>query len=277
MSAQGSDKPVRRMTVPRIKAMKGQEPVVALTAYTAPMARLLDKYVDILLVGDSMGMVLYGFDSTLPVTLDMMIAHGAAVVRSSRHALVIIDMPFGSYEESPSHAFRNAARAMKETGAQAIKLEGGERMARTIEFLVTNGIPVMAHIGLTPQSVNTLGGYKTQGREESGWATLIEDARAVSEAGAFATVIEAVAEPLAAKITKAVFNITIGIGASKACDGQVLVSEDMLGYAEWAPKFVKRYTELGPRIEAAAKEFASEVRARKFPGPEHTYALKKNS
>lgn len=266
--------PVRRLTIPKLMAHKGGEPLVCLTAYTAPMAGLLDSHCEILLVGDSVGMVLYGMDTTLPVTLDMMIAHGRAVVKASQHALVIIDMPFGSYEESPEAAFRNCARALSETGAQAIKLEGGQEMAPTIRFLTERGIPVMAHIGLTPQSVNTLGGFITQGRAEADQKRLVEDARAVAAAGAFSTVLEAVAEPMGKTITDAVPNLTIGIGASSACDGQILVTEDMLGLFSWNAKFVKRYAELRDVIDKAVGEYAAEVRARSFPGAEHTYKVK---
>lgn len=267
--------PVRRLTVPEISARKGREPVVCLTAYTAPMARLLDPHTDLLLVGDSVGMVLYGMETTLGVDLETMIRHTRAVVGASVQSLVIIDMPFGSYEESPAQAFRNSARALAETGAQAVKLEGGRRMAETIAFLCERGIPVMAHVGLTPQAVHGIGGFKTQGRKEEDWQPILEDARAVAEAGAFATVVEAVAEPLAAKITRSVPNVVIGIGASPECDGQIVVSEDMLGFDAWAPRFVKRYADLGGAISKAAESYANDVRARKFPGPENTFTMKK--
>lgn len=263
----------RRFTINDITALKGGTPVVCLTAYTARMAELLDDTCDILLVGDSLGMVLYGMDSTLGVDVKTMIRHGQAVMRGSRKALVVIDMPFRSYEESPALAFRNAGRIMAQTGAQAIKLEGGTSMANTIRFLVDRGVPVMAHVGLTPQSVNTLGGFKAQGRDESDWEALIEDARAVAEAGAFATVIEGVTEPLAQKITGAVPNLTIGIGASRTCDGQILVTEDMLGFFEKTPKFVRRYAEVGETISVAVEEYARDVRARNFPDAAQTYAM----
>lgn len=253
--------------------MKGDTPVVCLTAYTTRMAEILDEACDVLLVGDSVGMVVYGMDSTLGVDLRTMIRHGQAVMRGSKKALIIVDMPFRSYEESPALAFRNAGRVMAQTGAQAIKLEGGIQMANTIRFLVDRGVPVMAHVGLTPQSVNTLGGFKAQGRNEADWDALIEDARAVADAGAFATVIEGVTEPLAQKITDAVENITIGIGASRTCDGQILVTEDMLGYFERTPKFVKRYAEIGDVISAAVDEYASDVRAGNFPAAAQTYAM----
>lgn len=272
MSAQAE---TRRLTAPDIRARKGGEPVVMLTSYHTHTARLVDQVCDVILVGDSLGMVMHGLESTVPVTLDMMILQGLAVMRGSKRALVAIDMPFGSYEASREEAFRNSARVMKETGCGAVKLEGGRRMADTIRFLVERGIPVMAHIGLTPQSINTLGGFRAQGREEADWAVIEDDAKAVAEAGAFAMVIEAVAEPLARKITGQVPCPTIGIGASVACDGQVLVLEDMLGLTPRVPKFVKRYGDLGPGITAAIEAYAQDVRARAFPGPEHTYAMKK--
>ena len=262
----------KRTTVPQLVARKGGEPIVVLTAYTAPMASFLDPHVDVLLVGDSLGMVVYGFESTLPVTLDMMIAHGAAVVRGSSRACVVIDMPFASYQESPAQAYRNAARVLVETGAAAVKLEGGVEMRDTIEFLVARGIPVMGHVGLMPQSFNAMGGYRIQGRDEHGASEVMRDARAVAEAGAFSIVIEGTAEPVAREITQAVRVPTIGIGASADCDGQVLVTEDMLGlFAAFKPSFVKRYAELGREVEQAVETYAREVRARKFPGPEHVF------
>jgi len=265
----------RRITVPELKARKGVEKIVSLTAYHAHTARLIDLYVDFLLVGDSLGMVMHGHESTVPVPLDLMIMHGAAVVRGSSRALVIVDMPFGSYEESPSIAFRHAVRVMKETGCGAIKLEGGKRMAETIHYLTERGIPVMAHIGLTPQSINVMGGFKTQGRTIEEWAAIEADATAVSDAGAFAVVLEGMAELLAAKITKAIPIPTIGIGASVECDGQILVLEDMLGLSPSVPRFVKRFAELGAAIENAVKSYAGEVRDRTFPGPEHVYGMAK--
>ncbi len=263
----------RRMTAPRISARKGGDPIVALTSYHAHTARLADPYVDLLLVGDSVGMVLYGHGSTLPVTLEMMIVHGRVVASAARHALVVVDMPFGSYEESPQQAFRNAARIMKETGCGAVKLEGGMRMAETIRFLVERGIPVMAHIGLTPQSVNALGGFFVQGRKQAQWTAIEEDARAVAEAGAFCVVVEAVAEPLARRITEQVPIPTIGIGASPACDGQILVMEDMLGLNPHPPKFVKTYADLAGAIEKAIATYAEEVRNRSFPDEDHVYGM----
>ncbi|PWC58356.1 3-methyl-2-oxobutanoate hydroxymethyltransferase [Azospirillum sp. TSH7] len=265
-----------RHSVPALRARKGGEPIVCLTAYTAPVARLLDPHVDILLVGDSLGMVVYGLDSTLPVTLDMMIAHGAAVVRASERACVVVDLPFGSYQESKEAAFRASARVMAETGAQAVKLEGGLEMAETVAFLTARGIPVMGHVGLTPQSVNTLGGYKAVGRDAEAAERIAADARAITEAGAFTLVIEGTMEQLARRITEEVAIPTIGIGGSPACDGQVLVTDDMLGlFGAFQPKFVKRYANLGETVGEAAATYAAEVRSRAFPGPEHCFGVKK--
>ena len=265
---------LKRLMAPNITAKKGGEAIVSLTSYHAHTAAIADKYCDFLLVGDSLGMVMHGYETTVPVPLDLMIMHGRAVVRGSKRALVVVDMPFGAYEESPSIAFRNAARVMKETDCGAVKLEGGRRMAETIRFLVDRGIPVMAHIGLTPQSINVLGGFKTQGRTRDQWALIEEDARLVTEAGAFAVVLEALAAPLADRITKSIAIPTIGIGASAGCDGQILVMEDMLGLSPKVAKFVKEFGAVGAAIESAIKGYAEEVRARTFPGPEHTYALK---
>ncbi|ALG72266.1 3-methyl-2-oxobutanoate hydroxymethyltransferase [Azospirillum thiophilum] len=265
-----------RQSVPALRARKGGEPIVCLTAYTAPVARLLDPHVDLLLVGDSLGMVVYGLDSTLAVTLDMMIAHGAAVVRASERACVVVDLPFGSYQESREAAFRASARVMAETGAQAVKLEGGQEMAETVAFLTARGIPVMGHVGLTPQSVNTLGGYKAVGRDAEAAERIAADARAIAEAGAFSLVIEGTMEPLARRITEELAIPTIGIGGSPACDGQVLVTDDMLGlFGAFQPKFVKRYAELGQTVTQAAATYAAEVRTRAFPGPEHCFGVKK--
>ncbi|HZD28359.1 MAG TPA: 3-methyl-2-oxobutanoate hydroxymethyltransferase [Xanthobacteraceae bacterium] len=265
---------IKRLTAPDIRARKGGEPIVCLTSYHAHTARLLDRHCDLILVGDSLGMVMHGLETTVPVTLDMMILQGLAVMRGSKQALVVIDMPFGSYEASKEQAFMSAARVMKETGCGAIKLEGGRRMAETIAFLVERGVPVMGHIGLTPQSINTIGSFRAQGRNESDWGPIEEDARAVAQAGAFSVVIEAVAEPLARGISAAVQIPTIGIGGSVACDGQILVLEDMIGLSPRVPKFVKRYAELGPSIEAAVAAYAADVRARAFPGTEHVYPLR---
>ncbi|MEO0035227.1 MAG: hypothetical protein RLZZ501_1250 [Pseudomonadota bacterium] len=264
----------RRITTRDIRARKGAEPLVVLTAYTAPIARLLDPVCDILLVGDSLGMVVYGLETTLAVTLDMMIAHGRAVVNASRKACVVIDLPFASYQESPAQAFRNAARVMAETGCAAVKLEGGREMAETIRFLVERGVPVMGHIGLMPQAVHTAGGFRAQGRSEDEATRIRDDARAVAEAGAFAVVVEGTVEPVAHALTAEIAIPTIGIGASAACDGQVLVIDDVLGlFDDFTPKFVKRYADLGPIIRAAAEAYATEVRARTFPGPEHCFGL----
>jgi len=255
-----------------LRARKGGVPIVSLTAYTTPQARLLDPICDLLLVGDSLGMVVYGLDSTLPVSLDMMIAHGAAVVRGASRACVIVDMPFGSYQESPAQAFRNAARIMVETGCAGVKLEGGEAMAETIRFLAERGIPVLAHIGLQPQSVHALGGFRAQGRTEAEAARVIADGKAVADAGAFAMVVEGTTEPLARRLTEIVPVPTIGIGASAACDGQILVIDDLLGtFDAFKPRFVKRYAELSGAISAAVSAYAEDVRARRFPGPEHVY------
>jgi 3-methyl-2-oxobutanoate hydroxymethyltransferase len=264
-----------RITVPQIRAHKGGQPIVCLTCYHAHTAKLLDQHVDIMLVGDSLGMVMHGLETTVGVTLDMMITHAKAVMRGSKRALVTVDMPFGSYEESPAVAFRNAARVMQETGATAIKLEGGARMAETIAYLTQRGIPVMGHIGLTPQMVHVKGGFRTVGREENEWPALVADAHAVSDAGAFAVVLEGMAEPLAAKITQLIAIPTIGIGASSVCDGQVLVMEDMLGLNPNPPKFVRQYAQLGPAIEAAVEAYARDVRNRTFPGVENVYPMKK--
>jgi len=262
----------RRIGVPDLRARKGGEPIVSLTAYTAPMARILDPHVDFLLVGDSLGMVVYGFDSTLPVTLDMMIAHGASVVRGSSQACVVVDMPFSTYEETPEAAYRAAARILAETGCAAVKLEGGVSQEATIAFLTARGIPVLAHIGLTPQSVNAFGGFRVQGRDDDRADDIRADAKAVERAGAFGVVIEGVPEPLARKITAEISIPTIGIGASPACDGQVLVTEDMIGmFGTFTPKFAKRYADLGEDVSAVAARYADEVRARAFPGPEHCF------
>jgi 3-methyl-2-oxobutanoate hydroxymethyltransferase len=270
--------PMKRLTVPKLQAMKGPNgtstPIVMLTAYTARMAQLLDPHCDLLLVGDSLGQVIYGLPSTVPVTLEMMCAHGAAVVRGSWHAVVAIDMPFGSYEQSPQQAFANASRVLKETGAAAVKLEGGEAMAETVAFLTRRGIPVIGHVGLTPQAVNALGGYRARGRDEAEAAKILADARAIADAGCFALVLEGVMEEVAAEATRSVSCPTIGIGASAQCDGQVLVTEDMLGLFERTPRFVKRFDDLAARIGEAAATYASEVRARAFPTEDQLYRAK---
>ena len=265
---------IRRLTAPDIRARKGGEAIVSLTSYHAHTARIVDAYCDVILVGDSLGMVMHGLETTIPVTLDMMIWQGLAVMRGSKRALVVVDLPFGSYEASEEQAFASASRVLKETGCGAIKLEGGRRMAKTIAFLVERGVPVMGHVGLTPQAINALGSFWAQGRDEADWAPIEADARAVVEAGAFAVVLEAVAEPLARRITAQIAIPTIGIGASAACDGQILVLEDMLGLSPRVPKFVKRFGELGPSIEQAVKSYAEEVRARTFPAAEHVYPMR---
>ena len=270
MSATPDRKP--RLTPVEIRARKGGEPVVCLTAYTTPVAELVDRHCDLVLVGDSVGMVLHGLDTTLGVTMEMMILHGQAVARGLRHACMVVDLPFGSFEESPQQAFRNAARLMAETGCQAVKLEGGQHIAETVRFLVARGIPVMAHVGLTPQSVNTLGGYKVQGRGAEG-EQVLADAKAVADAGAFAVVLEKLPAELGARISREIAVPTIGIGAGPDCDGQVLVIDDILGmFTAFRPKFVKRYAELGQDADRAIEAYAAEVRARSFPGPEHSFA-----
>lgn len=269
---------MKRLTVPALRARKvggvTAEPIVMLTAYTVRMAQILDPHCDVLLVGDSLGQVIYGLPSTLPVTVDMMCAHGAAVVRGSYHSLVLVDMPFGSYEASPQQAFDSASRIMAETGCAGVKLEGGAVMAETIAFLSARGIPVMGHVGLTPQAVNQLGGYATRGRSETEEAKIIADAKAVDAAGAIGMVIEGVVEPIAVKITKEVSCPTIGIGASAQCDGQVLVTEDMLGFFERTPRFVKRYGDMATFVGDAAAAYAADVRARMFPTEDQIYKPK---
>ena len=273
--ANPTPQPMKRLTVPAILKRKQDgvtaEPIVVLTAYTARQAQLLDAHCDVLLVGDSLGQVIYGLPSTVPVTLEMMANHAAAVVRGSWHSVVVVDMPFGSYEASPERAFDSAAHLLKASGAAAVKLEGGEAMAQTVEFLVQRGIPVMGHVGLTPQAVNVLGGYGARGKSDAEANKIVRDARTLASAGAFAIVVEGVLEPLAEQITQAVPCPTIGIGASAQCDGQVLVTDDMVGMFERVPRFVKRYDDLAARISAAAEAYAGEVRARTFPGEEQTY------
>ena len=267
----------KRITARDIFARKGGEPIVCITAYSAPMAGLMDEHVDVLLVGDSIGMVLYGLPSTLSVSVEMMVNHGAAVVRGSKSACVIVDLPFGSYQGSPEAAFDTAAYVMAETGCAGIKLEGGKVMAETISFLVERGIPVMCHVGMTPQSVNAFGGYRAQGRTEEAADEVMADAKAVAAAGAFAIVIESTVEPVARRITEDVSVPTIGIGASPACDGQIIVAEDILGiFKDFTPKFVKQYADLGNEISQAVGRYADEVRARQFPAEEHCYGIKKS-
>ncbi|MCI5077348.1 3-methyl-2-oxobutanoate hydroxymethyltransferase [Oricola sp.] len=262
----------KALSVPQVRARKGGEPLVCLTAYTTPVAEFADAHCDVVLVGDSVGMVLHGLDSTLGVTMEMMVLHGKAVRRGVKRALMVVDMPFGSFEESPAQAFRNASRLMAETGCAAVKLEGGETMAETISFLTARGIPVMGHVGLTPQAVNAFGGYKVQGRGEAADA-IRSDARAVAEAGAFSVVLEKVTESLARSITAEIAVPTIGIGASPACDGQILVVDDMLGmFTAFKPKFVKRYADLGVQADKAIAAYAQEVRERRFPDESHVFA-----
>jgi 3-methyl-2-oxobutanoate hydroxymethyltransferase len=266
---------VKRFSTLDLQARKGNKPLVVLTAYTAPIAKLLDAQVDILLVGDSLGMVVYGLDSTLPVTLDMMIAHGQAVVRHSSRAMVVVDLPFGSYQASPAAGFEASARVMAQTGCTAVKLEGGREMAETISFITARGIPVVGHIGLMPQRVHALGGYRYQGRSEEEAAHILADAKAVQDAGACAIVLEGVREDIAREITAQLRIATIGIGASPACDGQVLVIDDMLGLTEKAPSFVKPYANLADLVTRAVKTYAEEVQNRTFPAPEHCFKGKK--
>lgn len=262
-----------QITPPAIKARKGGEPIVCLTSYTASMTTLVDPHVDLILVGDSLAMTIYGMASTVGVTVEMMIAHGHAVAKTARHACVVVDLPFGSYEESPAQGFRTAARVMADTGCAAVKLEGGVEMAETIRFLTHRGVPVMAHIGLTPQSVNALGGYGVRGRGATESAAILADAIAVAEAGAFSVVIEKTTEPLSREISSRIAIPTIGIGASGACDGQILVIDDVMGlFTGFRPKFVKRYAETARSIEIAIQDYAADVRAHRFPGPEHVFS-----
>ncbi|WP_404381315.1 3-methyl-2-oxobutanoate hydroxymethyltransferase [Caenispirillum salinarum] len=273
MSAQTS---LKRVTVRDVAARKGKDPLVVLTCYTAPMAQVLDEHVDMLLVGDSLGMVVYGMDTTLGVTVDMMINHGQAVMRGSRTAMVIVDLPFGSYGESPAQAYRNAARILKETGAAAVKLEGGAEMAETVRFLTQRGVPVMGHVGLKPQMVHATGGFRAQGRTDAEAQQILADAKAIAEAGAFSLVVEGTWEGVAREVTEHVGCPTIGIGASAACDGQVLVTEDVMGlFSDFTPKFVKQYARLNEQISEAAGKYAADVRARRFPGPEHCFGMPK--
>ncbi|MEQ9347644.1 MAG: 3-methyl-2-oxobutanoate hydroxymethyltransferase [Thalassospira sp.] len=265
-----------RMSVPQLRARKGAEPIVCLTAYTTPMAQRLDEHCDLLLVGDSLGMVVYGMESTLAVTVDMMVNHGKAVMRGSKNACVVVDLPFGSYQESKEQAFRTASHIIAETGCAAVKLEGGAEMAETIAFLNARGIPVMAHIGLMPQQVNTMGGFKSQGRGDEAAQKMITDAKAVAKAGAFCVVVEGTVEAVARTITETIDVPTIGIGASVACDGQVLVTEDILGlFSDFTPKFVKRYADLGDAVSKAVGQYADEVRNRQFPADEHCFGIAK--
>ena len=266
---------MKRLTVPDILARKGDTPLVVLTAYTAPMARILDPLVDILLVGDSLGMVVYGMESTLGVSVEMMARHGRAVAKEAKHALTVVDLPFGSYQESPAQAFATAARIMNETGCQAVKLEGGIEMSDTINFLVERGVPVMGHVGLMPQRVHAMGGYKYQGRNEEGAENILRDAQSVQDAGAFSIVMEGVKESVARDITSKLRVPTIGIGASPACDGQVLVIDDMLGMGGYIPSFVKSYAHISQVIEQAVKTYGEEVKNRTFPSAEYCFPYKK--
>lgn len=265
---------VQRMTVPKIRARKGKEPIVCLTAYSAPVAKTIDRYADLILVGDSVAMVMHGMETTIGITLEHMIMHAQAVMRGSERALVVVDMPFGSYEESPEVAYRNASRILIETGCTAVKLEGGVEMAETIAFLTKRGIPVMAHIGLQPQAVQIAGGFRAKGRCRDEWPIYEKDAKAVEEAGAFSVVLEGVAAPLATHLSNMVSIPTVGIGASNQCDGQILVTDDLLGLSPRIPSFVKQYAHLGVHLDEAIAAYAADVRSRAFPGPEHTYAMR---
>ena len=275
LSAHREEK-IRRLAAPDIAARKGGEPLVCLTAYTAPVAAALDEACDLLLVGDSLGMVVHGLPNTVGVTLEMMILHGQAVMRGSRRAMVVVDMPFGSYEGAPEEAYANAVRIMKETGAQGVKVESGPTVPDTIAYMVRRGVPVMGHVGLRPQAVLVDGGFKAKGKDEAGRALILGEARATAEAGAFAVVVEGVAESLAREITAAIAPPTIGIGASAGCDGQILVTDDMLGLFDWTPRFVRRYADLKGEIERAAAAYAADVKARTFPGEAETYYAKKS-
>ncbi|WP_068879005.1 3-methyl-2-oxobutanoate hydroxymethyltransferase [Phenylobacterium sp. CCH12-B4] len=265
---------VRRLTAPDIAARKGGVPIVCLTAYTAPVAEILDDHCDLLLVGDSVGMVVHGLPNTVGVTLDMMILHGQAVMRGSRKAMVVVDLPFGSYEGSAEMAYANAARVMKETGCNAVKVEAGPAVAENIDYLVKRGIPVMGHVGLRPQAVMVDGGFRAKGKTDHERARILDEARAAAESGAFAVVVEGVAEGLAREITGAIDVPTIGIGASAGCDGQILVTDDMLGLFDWTPKFVRRYGDLRGEITKAVAGYADDVRQRRFPGPAEIYFAK---
>jgi len=270
----------KRLTADEIKSSKGDRKLTCLTAYTAPMASMLGAHSDMLLVGDSVGMVLHGMENTLGVTLDMMILHGQAVMRgvhaSDVPAFVIVDMPYGSYEGSKHDALANATRIMDETGAHAVKLEGGQDMAGTIAHLVQHGVPVMGHIGLQPQSVEKEGGYRIKGRSDDEITRLIEDAKAIEAAGVFSFVLEGTVENAAQLVTQSCSVPVIGIGASNSCDGQVLVSDDMLGmHTGHVPKFVKQYKKLSDDIDAAAAQYVAEVQSGVFPAQQHLYGVKK--
>ena len=266
-----------RLTAPDIRARKGADPIVCLTAYTAPIAEILDPHCDLLLVGDSVGMVVHGLPNTVGVTLEMMIMHGQAVMRGAKRAMVVVDMPFGSYEAEPQTAFANAVRILKETGAQAVKVEAGPQIAATIAYMVERGVPVMGHVGLRPQAVNVDGKFRAKGRTMEERQRVLAEARAADEAGAFAIVVEGVDETLAPEITAAVAAPTIGIGASAQCDGQILVTDDLLGLFDWTPKFVRRYADLKGVVGKAAAEYAADVRGRRFPAAAETYALRVNA
>ncbi|MBE89895.1 MAG: 3-methyl-2-oxobutanoate hydroxymethyltransferase [Rhodospirillaceae bacterium] len=263
---------IKRITVPEIRERKGAQPIVCLTSYTAPVAEMVDPHVDLILVGDSVAMVLYGMESTLGISLETMIEHGRAVVRASQKALVAVDMPFGSYQESKEQAFRNASQIMCETGCQAVKLEGGIELAETVRFLSERGVPVFGHVGLRPQNMHTAGGFRSHGKEHDEALQIVNDAKAIADAGAFAIVVEGTVEPVAARVTEETPIPVIGIGASPRCDGQVLVTEDLAGmFNTFRPKFVKRYAEIGDQLSKAVQSFAEDVRHRRFPESEHCF------
>ncbi len=268
---------VVRYSVSDIKARKGGAPIVCLTAYSKPMAQWLDPYMDLLLVGDSLAMVIYGMETTRGVTLDAMINHGLAVMRGSQRACVVVDLPHGTYENSPIQAYKSARRVLDETGVQAVKLEGGIEIADTVRYLTEKDIPVLGHIGLLPQKAESRGGFKIQGRDDDCWQKIMNDGLAIADAGAFAIVIEGTVEALALEITKTLDVPTIGIGASPGCDGQILVTDDALGlFSDFTPSFVKRYAELGEQVANAAKAYAEDVRSRNFPGLEHCFGVSKD-
>jgi 3-methyl-2-oxobutanoate hydroxymethyltransferase len=273
MSAQRQET-VKRVTTPDIAARKGGTPIVCLTAYTTPVAEILDDHCDLLLVGDSVGMVVHGLPNTVGVTMEMMILHGQAVMRGARKAMVVVDMPFGSYEGPAEVAYANAVRILKETGCQAVKVEAGPTVAGAIAYMVQRGVPVMGHVGLRPQAINVDGGFKAKGKGAGERKRILDEAKATAAAGAFAVVVEGVAEGLAREITEAVEVPTIGIGASAGCDGQILVTDDMLGLFDWTPKFVRRYGDLRAEIGKAVGAYAEDVRARRFPGPAEIYFAK---
>lgn len=269
---------VRRTTVPQIRASKGKGRIVSLTAYTSLMAELMDDFVDLIVVGDSTGMVAYGMESTLQVTLDMMINHGKAVIRGSTRACVVVDMPFSTYQETPQQAYRHAARIIAETGAQAVKLEGGTELLDTVDFLTQRGIPVMPHVGLMPQHVQAMGGFKFQARTLEEIDELVRLAKEFEKRNAFCLLIEGTSEAAARAVTQAVGIPTVGIGASPECDGQVLVTEDMLGiFSDYKPRFVKHYADLRSNMRIAFEQYRDEVRSGAFPSMSHCFGVDRST